>query len=105
MRDATMTVVIAAATDNQPTAWSAATGSADALLTDLQTLEASAPNEHDRQTARAAHDAVAAVSSAIAGAVAAPAGTPLDHATAQALRYRLDEMTSALGNLRRAAES
>ena len=105
LHDATMTVLIEAVTDNRPTAWSAASGSADALLTDLQTLEASAPYEHDRQTVRAAHDAVAAVRSAIAGAVAAPAGTPLDQATAQTLRSRLDDMTSALGDLRRTGES
>ena len=36
LHDATITALIAAATDNQPTAWSAATGGADALLTDLQ---------------------------------------------------------------------
>jgi hypothetical protein len=105
LHEATLTVLIAAASDNQPTTWSPAAGGADALLTDLQTLEASAPNEHGRQSVRAAHDAVAAVRSEIAAAAAAPAGTPLDQTIAQALRFRLDDMTTALRNLGRAAEN
>ena len=58
LHDAGLTVLIAAATDNQPTAWSAVTGSADALLANLQTLQASArtsmisgrPRPHSRRS-------------------------------------------------------
>jgi hypothetical protein len=102
--DAAMGEVIAAAMANRPERWSAIAGAGDHCETSLQRLASAAPDEHAGRLVRSAQDAAAAVGSAVAIALAAPPGRPLDDAAGRTLRERLAPFAAAIADLAAYAE-
>jgi hypothetical protein len=101
--DAALAELIAATTANRPERWSAVATHADRVVTSLQELAASPPDDATRQVAQGALEAAGFARSALAVASASPAGRPLDPDAEGTLRQRLDDLDVALGRLRTAS--
>jgi hypothetical protein len=103
LHDAAVGELIAAGAANRPERWSDMAQAADALAAALARLEAPAPGDTERRAVAGAAAAVTGLRSALAIAGGAPAGTPLDNAARDTIRARLEELASALPELRSSA--
>jgi hypothetical protein len=100
LNDIALGELIAAGTANRPGAWATVVRSADELSASLHRLEASPPDEAAATAVQGANGALTALRSALAVALSAPEGVPLDEGVRDTIRQRLADLAAALAALR-----
>jgi hypothetical protein len=100
LNDIALGELIAAGTANRPGAWATVVRSADELSASLHRLEASPPDEAAATAVQGANGALTALRSALAVALSAPEGMPLDEGVRDTIRQRLADLAAALAALR-----